>query len=207
MISDFIKANYLSKTDLEISKIYEIKERDVRKIRNDLGLRKKPAPHKYTKEQMQFLAEYRPKNDIRSLAVLFNNKFKTNISGEKLGRVCRGNGFYCDLSLSVLNTTTKIGDEKASGGRGRFLIKISETEKVFKHRFLYEKYHNVVLSTDDIIVFLDGDKTNYNKENLYRVSRKVNFMMCNNRWYFNNAKLTLTAIKWCELFYAMKNNY
>ena len=38
-----------------------------------------------------------------------------------------------------------------------------------------KKYHNVTLTFDDLIVFLDNDKTNFNKEkkNFFKVSRAV----------------------------------
>ena len=40
-----------------------------------------------------------------------------------------------------------------------------------------KKYHNVTLTFDDLIIFLDDDKTNFNKENLYKVSRAVGGIM------------------------------
>ena len=53
---------------------------------------------------------------------------------------------------------------------------------------------------------LDMDVKNCEIGNLYPVNRKVNFMMAKNGWYQQDKELTLTAIKWCELFYAMKGD-
>lgn len=55
-----------------------------------------------------------------------------------------------------------------------------------------------------MVVFLDRDRENLDISNLYCIDRKISAIMASNRWYTNNAELTLTAIKWCELFFAMK---
>ena len=41
--------------------------------------------------------------------------------------------------------------------------------------------------------------------NLYMVNRKIHMTMTSNNWYSENKQQTLTALKWCELFYAIKN--
>ncbi len=67
-----------------------------------------------------------------------------------------------------------------------------------KHRYLYEKYHNVTLNIDDMIIFLDNDKTNFNKENLYKVSRALGGIMVGNDLHDTKQISKETIIKYCE---------
>lgn len=55
-----------------------------------------------------------------------------------------------------------------------------------------------------IVIFLDGNHDNLDIENLYCIDRKISAVMAKNRWFTESREHTLTAIKWCELFYAMK---
>ena len=39
------------------------------------------------------------------------------------------------------------------------------------HRYLYEMYHDVKLNDNDMIIFLDGNKKNFKKDNLYKITK------------------------------------
>jgi hypothetical protein len=58
-----------------------------------------------------------------------------------------------------------------------------------------------------MVIFLDGNNENIDISNLYCIDRKISAIMASNGWYSSNRDITLTAIKWCELFYAIKCNY
>lgn len=73
----------------------------------------------------------------------------------------------------------------------------------YKHHYVWEQAHGKIPS-DCVIVFLDGDESNYALENLYCVKSKINAMMSRYKWHFENAQAKLTAIKWCELYYTLK---
>lgn len=55
-----------------------------------------------------------------------------------------------------------------------------------------------------LVVFLDKDYRNCAVENLYCTTRQINFMMAKNGWYSQEREITLTALKWCELYYALR---
>lgn len=55
-----------------------------------------------------------------------------------------------------------------------------------------------------MVIFLDGDRNNFDIDNLYCIDRKISAVMASNNWYTSSREHTLTAIKWCELYYAMK---
>ena len=57
-----------------------------------------------------------------------------------------------------------------------------------------------------MVIFLDGDRENLDIENLYCIDRRISAIMATNKWYTNSREHTLTAIKWCELHYAMKDS-
>lgn len=55
-----------------------------------------------------------------------------------------------------------------------------------------------------MVIFLDCNKENLDIGNLYCIDRKISAVLASNGWYSDNGELTLTAIKWCELFYAIE---
>lgn len=74
-----------------------------------------------------------------------------------------------------------------------------------KQKFIYEQAHGPI-KENEFIVFLDKDTNNFEIDNLYPVNRKIHATMCSNHWYTDNSENTLTAIKYCELLLALKQN-
>lgn len=56
---------------------------------------------------------------------------------------------------------------------GRTLIKVGKRKWIYKKRYLYEKYYNVKLKSDDFIVCIDGNELNLDKSNLKLVNRRI----------------------------------
>ena len=69
---------------------------------------------------------------------------------------------------------------------------------------IYEDHYGPV-QNGKIVVFLDRNPENFDINNLYCVDRKILVRMNQNSWFTHDRDHTLTAIKWCELFYAMKD--
>ena len=63
-----------------------------------------------------------------------------------------------------------IGTERVKD-RDRIYVKVAKNKWIYKQRYIYEQYHKVKLTSNDFIVFLDGDKTNFNIDNLYKITR------------------------------------
>ena len=63
-----------------------------------------------------------------------------------------------------------IGTERVKD-RDRVYVKVSKDKWMYKQRYIYEQYYDVKLTDDDFILFLDGDKRNFNITNLYKVTR------------------------------------
>ena len=72
-----------------------------------------------------------------------------------------------------------------------------------KHRVIYEKAYGPI-PDGYMVVFMDGNRNNFDLDNLYCCRRQVKTVMMRNGWWTDNREHTLAAIKWCELFYALK---
>lgn len=73
----------------------------------------------------------------------------------------------------------------------------------YKHKIVWEEA-NGKIPDGRVIIFLDGDESNCDLRNLYCTSKKINAMMCRNKWHFESIEEKKTALKWCELYYAIK---
>lgn len=56
-----------------------------------------------------------------------------------------------------------------------------------------------------MICFLDRNNDNFDLSNLYCIDRRISAIMSKNKWWTDSREHTLTAIKWCELYYAIKD--
>lgn len=75
------------------------------------------------------------------------------------------------------------------------MIKIAEPDKwKLKARWLYEKEYNEELTRNDVIIYLDGNKTNLDIRNLKKITRAENLIMNHNNLRYNNKETTETAI-------------
>lgn len=72
-----------------------------------------------------------------------------------------------------------------------------------KRRYVYAQHHGKIAKNHRVIV-LDGDAKNVSADNLYCVPDKFIPIVNKNHWLTDSREHTLTAIKWCELFYALK---
>lgn len=72
-----------------------------------------------------------------------------------------------------------------------------------KQRKIYEDVYGQI-PNGCFVIFLDSNKTNYNIDNLYCLSRNIHSTMCKNHWYTTNREITSAAIKYLELMQALK---
>lgn len=78
-------------------------------------------------------------------------------------------------------------------------IKIKDPDVwITKHRYLYEKYNNVKLTSNDIVTFLDGDTFNFSKNNLVLIDKKINAGL-NRHKRSNDAIINKTLIAYVGL--------
>lgn len=175
-----------------------------------LGITEKHYP--YTDEQDKWLIENNSSyKNYDSLAEDFNKIFNTNKSPRGIQTHCAK---YLKLKSNRQgykknhNTWNKLKVGEESISNGYTYIKIQDTgiknkDFISKQTYLWQKYNNKILPKGYIVIFLNQNKTDFSKDNLYAISRQINAVMCSNKWFTESREHTLTAIKWCELYYAL----
>lgn len=103
----------------------------------------------------------------------------------------------------------KIGDEVIHNGIPHIVVSvetgISLDKRIYpKRRYVWEQIHGEIQATHCIIC-LDGDLMNCNPSNLYCIPKSFRAILSRNNWWFDDPELTLAAIKWCELHFAIKD--
>ena len=76
---------------------------------------------------------------------------------------------------------------------GRIAIKISKDGWIYKHRYIYEQYYKVKLTSNDYIIFLDRNKNNFDISNLKRITINDNGIIGGYKMYSKNSELTELA--------------
>lgn len=76
---------------------------------------------------------------------------------------------------------------------------------VSKRRYVYEQAYGKIPPKHRII-HLDGNKLNCSIDNLYCIPSKFIPIINKNHWLTDSREHTLTAIKWCELFFKLRES-
>ena len=93
----------------------------------------------------------------------------------------------------------EVGSERINV-EGYIEIKVAEPSRwQLKHRVIYENYHNVKLKSTDVVIFLDGNKQNFDIENLALIDRGINLIMNHDSMRFVDAEITRTGVNIAKL--------
>ena len=93
----------------------------------------------------------------------------------------------------------EVGSERITVD-GYVEIKVAEPNKwKVKSRVLYEQYHDVKLTRNDVIIFLDGNKLNLDVDNLFLISRAALARFNQDKFYSDNPEITKAAALMAEL--------
>ena len=97
------------------------------------------------------------------------------------------------------NNHREVGSERINV-EGYVEIKVAEPNRwQLKHRVVYENYHNVKLKSTDVVIFLDGNKQNFDIENLALIDRGINAIMNHEGMRFADAEITRTEVNIARL--------
>ena len=78
-------------------------------------------------------------------------------------------------------------------------IKVADPNKwELKHRYIYEQHFGKI-PKEDMVIFLDNDKTNLDINNLKCISRKEHLYMNENKFRFEDRDITYTAVNIAKL--------
>lgn len=134
--------------------------------------------NKYTEEQVEFLCKNARGIPNKELTDRFNQTFNTNLSEGAIA----SKKTSLNLKSGMHPSQFKKGDPNPRlkpigtisihyNGTAFIKVKHPNTWRVYSH-VLYEQYHNVKLCKGDLILFLDGNNTNFDKDNLVRITRE-----------------------------------
>ena len=191
-----------------------------------LGVKNKGPRHIWSDEEKQYLAEITPGRGHKEIQSMMSCKFgfdythhqiKGAITRNKLntgrtGRFEKGHATWNKgtKGLTKANVTSfkkgqkshnykPLGSERITKD-GYCEVKVSDTGRRWrpKHVLIYEKHHGKV-PKGSAVIFLDGDKRNFDIDNLYLVTRSQLAMLNKNSLIQKDAELTKTAINVVDL--------
>lgn len=179
--------------------------------------------NQYTQEQKAFIKRVAALGvTIPQLTMIFNTHFKTSITRIAMQHICEREDVFPERKglkmiagkKNPFTPTLPIGSETVSAGKT--YIKIADNVAcskesrfgdngnwVQKNRYVYEQKYGKI-PKGYLLVALDGNRNNFTPDNFYAVPRKIGMMLGANKWFSKDKEITLAAIKWCELFYALK---
>ena len=191
-----------------------------------LGVENKGPRHIWSDEEKQYLAEITPGRGYKEIQSMMSCKFgfdythhqiKGAITRNKLntgrtGRFEKGHATWNKgtKGLTKANVTSfkkgqkshnykPVGSERITKD-GYCEIKVSDTGRRWKskHLVVYEKHRGKV-PRGSVVIFLDGDKRNFDIDNLHLVTRGQLAMLNKNNLIQKDADLTKTAINVVDL--------
>lgn len=147
---------------------------------------------------VQFLKENASHTYLRDLPNLVKEKLGINTTISVIKHTCYDNNI--EWKRTYRNHANKeIGSEIAfKSDPGSVRIRIGKGKYQTKKRYLYEKYHNVKLNKNDVIIFLNHDFNDYSKENLVKIDRRY-MAVLSQIGYTKDANLNNIAIDIAKL--------
>ena len=186
----------------------------------------KKTPHRWTTEEKEYLGEITPGKHYKEILDLMNKKFEYKFRLKQIEKAIVRFGYKTGIDtkykkghepwskgtkgLIKPNKTSfqkgckpwnkkKVGDETVDI-HGYTKVKVGEPNVwELKQRIMYEKYHNIKLTQDDVVIFADQNKLNFEKDNLILVSKKQLLEMNRNKLIFQDKELTKTGANIAEL--------
>ncbi len=165
--------------------------------------------NKYSKEFEEDMYRLATNMSLDDLLEVAKSKYHYNITKKCLQLYCSKRKIrykdYCEnKSHHSLGNKIPIGSEYKRPD-GMVFVKVAKDKWIYKQRLVYENYYNVKLDENDFIIFLDGNRNNYDINNLKRVSRRESAVMINNGLFFNEPELTETGSTVAQLMIKTKD--
>lgn len=163
--------------------------------------------NKYTKEFEDKMIELAPNKTIDELLKIANKDY--NITKKQLASYLSKRQIqyknYNKNKVREMGLDVPIGTEYVKPD-GMTLVKISKNKWDYKQRIIYSKYHNVKLTSDDYIIFLDQNRNNFNIDNLVKVTRHESAILANQQLFSKKPNVTETGIQVAKLMIKLKKH-
>ena len=173
----------------------------------------------FTAEQEEWLRNhYHSVSSYQELTDLFNERFGTSRLRGQISDKCTK-----QMRLSGMSNQGRYGKKekeqlpigairKSQTGTYIKVMEVPKNQHISGYaepfwsplqKKIYQDVHGEI-APGQMVCFLDGNSQNFDIDNLYCIDRKISATMSANRWWSTDREHTLTAIKWCELHYALK---
>lgn len=152
--------------------------------RNNIKSNKYSNRFIYTKEIKDFIKENIDKYSYDQLLEILQKKYNYTNDRNALNKWCNDNLKLYKTDKTKFLPRAEIGHEKVSQ-TGAIYVKVSDIMQAKKSRntyfnyrrktsIMYETYHNVVVDDEThIVIQLDDNHNNFDKDNLFLISKKV----------------------------------
>lgn len=166
----------------------------------------------YTQEKINYIKSIFRGHLRREVIEMYNKKFNENMTfneymafRKKYGLKNEVNQKFDGSNINP-NPPAPIGHEIIYYNKGlkRIKVKVGENKWVEKTRYIYEQHYGKI-PDNCFIIFLDGNRDNYNIENLKCITTKQHRTMAGNKLYFGNKDLTETGIDVAKLMIKTKD--
>jgi hypothetical protein len=166
--------------------------------------------HRYTPEEIRFLESNIAGRSYAELAEMFNRKFNLSMTtmllktilyyyGLKNGRP--GNVFYSGHTRS----RHPVGSECIDKSNGYTMVKIAAPSVwKAKHKMIWEEA-NGPIPEGHVILFADGNKSNFDLKNLLLISRRERMVMNSKHLIFPDAELTKCGLLMAKIILQTKD--
>ena len=184
------------------------------------GSKGKRKQHKWTNEEKEYLKSIVKNNSYKEITKKMNDRFNCDFSeGQIKGAMARyklatGTGGYFKKGSTPWNKGLKgyiganktsfkkgtippnqvpIGTESINKG-GYIKVKVGEPNKwKLKQRYIYEQHYGEIPNNYNVI-FADGNKMNFDIDNLIAVSKSEMLILNNNNLRFEDKELTKVGV-------------
>lgn len=163
--------------------------------------------NKYSEQFEQEMRRLAPSKTIQQLLKVANNKYCYPITKKNLLQYLSKRQIrykdYNSNKAQLMGSKISIGTEYIKPD-GMTLVKVAPNKWKYKQRLIYENYHNVQLTSNDYIIFLDQNRNNFNIDNLKCVTRQESSILSNQKLFSKNPIATETGIQVAKLMSKIK---
>ena len=158
---------------------------------------------------VQFLKENASHYYLRDLPNLVKEKLDINTTISVIKHACYDNNIDWKRTYKS-HPSKEIGSEMSyDSDPNDVRIRLGKGKYMTKKRYLYEKYHNVKLKKNDVIIFLNHDFNDYSKENLVKIDRRYMAVLAQIGYTkdanLNNLAIDIAKLR-CKMCDVMKEN-
>lgn len=171
----------------------------------------------FTPEQIEFIRDGIAEIPTRRLAEAYTERFGEPLGQTELRRVMLRNGIenprkeFSSLPIGTERYSpyydcmvVKVADVSVSGEKVSDYAKLRQNNWKLKQNLVWEQSTGKKLPWRYIVIFLDGNRMNYQPENLYAVPLQVAGTIAKMKMDSEDATIYKTALMWGELYYTLK---